>query len=537
MSEEKIIFQGKGIVISEDTSNPDYLQGKFCVCDFDINKNNVRLNRKTIDNWVATLIGSPLVAKIAKNLNGESDFTSHNLKIIKVKGKDGKMHKQAVFDTEAFGVCTDVSIETAEDGNDYIYANYKIWKRFQNACKIIKERCDDLHTSWEISVTESTSAMENGEIIKTINNGRFIGLAMLGSGVSPAYDSSGLLSVASETENELNTALIEDLENLDISSDITKIDDKEVKVDMEKDNVIETNVSTENTEEVVEQSIEKEIVETQPENVDNSECKKDDDEKTKKSECDKENDDNKQKSEVEKSENNTETSALTDNDLRRKLELEFDKQVDTNGVHRCGWCFMMFPADNVAWFRECGSKTETELTEVKYTVENDNVVINECNAVVLTVSPREINQVVAQKDSAIVEMSAQIQTLNDKVAELQPYKDKVDEIEKAEREAQFEKDKKELSDYAISSGYITQNEVETSEEIIGFINALDKASIKSLIADRVVASLSKKEQEVEISETNNTKEPNIQINLSAKQTDEEKSTKDVSWIIKSYLGK
>lgn len=529
MGEEKLIFQGKGITISEDTSNPDYLQGKFCVCDFDINKNKVRLNRETIDNWVSTLIGSPLVAKITKNLNGESDFTSHNLKIIKVKGEDGKMYKQAVFDTDAFGVCTDVSIETAEDGNDYIYANYKIWKRFQNACKIIQERCEDLHTSWEISVTESTSAMENGEIIKTINDGRFIGLAMLGSGVSPAYDSSGLLSVASETENELNIALMEDLENLNISSDI-KTDDKEVKVDMGKvdmkDVIVEPNVS-EGADPVVANVDPEQTDVNNPDGVVANA-----DEGVVASQQDGEG-----ATVADNGDNGGQVvvSSLTENDIRRKLETALENLVDENG-HRCyGYIFMLFPADNIAWFREYGRNIETELIEVKYTVENDNVTINERNLVVLTVSPREINQVVAQKDSAIVEMSTQIQTLNDKVAELQPYKDKIDEIEKAEREAQLEKDKKELSDYALSSGYITQEELETSEEIIGFIDNLDKASIKSLIADRVVASLSKKEPEVETSESKT--EPNVQINLSAEQTDTNKTAKDANWIVRAYIGK
>ena len=145
-----------------------------------------------------------------------------------------------------------------------------------------------------------------------------------------------------------------------------------------------------------------------------------------------------------------------------------------------------------------------------------------------------------EKDNAIVEMSAQVQSLNEKVAELQPYKDKVDEIEKAEREAQFEKDKKELSDYALSSGHITQEELETSEEIQGYINELDGASIKALIADRVVASLANKTQEVETSTANaesDETETNIQINLLAEKTDNKKSDDYAYEAMKAYLGR
>lgn len=545
MKEEKIIFQSKGIVIAEDEENPDYLKGTFCVCDFDINKNGVGLNRETIDNWLSTLVGSPLVGKISKNIKNKNDFTSHNMKIVSSQGADGKIRKKAVFDTEAFGVCTSAYIDTSDDGNDYIYATYRIWKRFENACSIIKERAENLHTSWEIVIEDAVQKVVNGKIAKIINSGRFIGLALLSENTEPAYDSSGLLEVASNQDNELNTALMEDLENLNISSDITKTDDKEVKVDMEKDNVVETNVSTEKTDEVVEQSAKTDTKETQQEKVDNSVCKKDDDgEKTKKSECDngKDNSDDNKNSEVEKSEDITETSALTENDIRRKIETEIEQFVDENGHRCCGYIFMLFPADNIAWFREYGRNIETELIEVKYTVENDIVTITERNPVVLTVSPREINQVIAQKDSAIVEMSAQIQTLTDTIATLKPYKEKVDAIEKAEREAQLEKEKKELSEYAISSGYITQEEIETSEEIKGYIDNLDKSSIKSLIADRVVASLTEQSQQqnVETSDTKcNTEQPNVQINLSAEQGE---NTKDNSLdyalnAIKSYIGR
>ena len=362
----------------------------------------------------------------------------------------------------------------------------------------------------------------------------------------PAYSESELLSVASKQEQELDVALSQDcIENLDVSSDITKTDDKEVKVDMEKDNVVETNVSTEKTDEVVEQSAKTDTKETQQEKVDNSVCKKDDDgEKTKKSECDngKDNSDDNKNSEVEKSEDITETSALTENDIRRKIETEIEQFVDENGHRYCGYIFMLFPADNIAWFREYGRNIETELIEVKYTVENDIVTITERNPVVLTVSPREINQVIAQKDSAIVEMSAQIQTLTDTIATLKPYKEKVDAIEKAEREAQLEKEKKELSDYAISSGYITQEEIETSDEIKGYIDNLDKASIKSLIADRVVASLAtqSQQQDVETSDAqDNAEQPNVQINLSAEQ-DEHKKDNGLDYAlnaIKAYIGR
>ena len=527
---ENIIVQGLGFEISEDKSNPDYLQGRFCICDFDVNKNNVSLNRDTIENWVSTLVGTPLVAKITKNIKGKNDFGSHEMRVISSKDEQGKTHKRAVFDTSAFGVCTDVSIETSEDGNDYIYATYKIWKRFENACKIIKERAENLKTSWEICTEEFTQKFQNGQVIKQINKGRFIGLAMLGNEIPPAYDSSGLLAVASEQEDELNIALMEDLENLNVSSNIPNTEEKEV-AEMEENKVeVNANQVAEEVTEIVETS---ENVETVTEQAEQTVVEQA--EETNVSEVVVEtNEDNN----IDNN-NDVEASALTDSDLRHRLEVEFDKLVDGEGHRYCGWCFMLFPADNIAWFRECGSATETDLIEVKYTVENDNVVITENNKVKLTVSPREINQVVAQKDNAIVEMSAQIQSLTNKVAELQPYKDRIEEIEKAEKEAQLEKDRKELSDYAISSGYITQEELDSSEEIKGYIENLDKASIKSIISDRVVASFTQKtEKEVETSEANIETEPNIQINLASEESKGKKADLDTALsIMKTFIGR
>ena len=264
MDNENMIIQGLGFEISEDKSNPDYLQGRFCICDFDVNHNNVSLNRETIDEWISTLVGTPLVAKIVKDFKKGSDFGSHEMRIVSTKDKNGKICKKAIFDTSAFGVCTDVSIETSEDGNDYIYANYKIWKRFENACKIIKERAKDLKTSWEICTEDFTQKVKNGIVTKQIDKGRFIGLAMLGSSVAPAYDSSGLLEVASEETDELNIALMEDLENLNISSNI-ETNDKEVEANMNENEVVETNVAEQANVDVVEQS---EAVENAEQTVD-----------------------------------------------------------------------------------------------------------------------------------------------------------------------------------------------------------------------------------------------------------------------------
>ena len=92
--------------------------------------------------------------------------------------------------------------------------------------------------------------------------------------------------------------------------------------------------------------------------------------------------------------------------------------------------------------------------------------------------------------------------------------------------------------YAISSGYITQEEIDTSEEIKGYIEQLDKTSIKSLISDRVVASLANKsEQVVETSASKVEAQPEVQVNLMADQSDKGSDMQNALKVMKKYLGR
>ena len=63
---------------------------------------------------------------------------------------------------------------------------------------------------------------------------------MLGSNVEPAYDCSGLLEVASQDDNELNTALIQDIIDIE-RSDINNNTDKEVNMELKDNEVLENS--------------------------------------------------------------------------------------------------------------------------------------------------------------------------------------------------------------------------------------------------------------------------------------------------------
>lgn len=559
---EKIELLSSQVELSEVKSDPDILKAKFIISGFGINKNKVQINRDTIDEWVGTLVGKPLVGKVSTKLDGTMDFEGHNLKVVTKYNSDGTPYKEAEFDTNGFGCFTSAEIEEI-DGVEYITATANIWKRFKNAVSVIKDRVANgsLQTSWEISIDDSTSKIVNGTVVKIINAGRFIGHCLLGSNIEPAYDESGLLQVASkDTSQDLSNALSQDC--LDESLNINMANSTDKEVNMAKENeIIENSAENEITSEINAETKESENQETSADSIENENAENKDDETddeldedkdkdTENSEEEKEDDDDETENDDEDDDkeesakdddkdkdkecsSETEVSALTDIDLRNKISVAYEKFAD-----KWGYIFMLFPTESIAWIEPYGREKETHYIEVKYTVENDEVTITEANDVELVVSPRNINEQIASKDSAIAEMSTQIANLNKEVAELKPYKEKIDEIEKAEKEAQLEKDRQELSEYAISSGYITKDEIENSEEIKVMISELDKTGIKALISDRVVASL---KAGVETSAQNNSKETNVKVNLSAVETsskDNSKvSAKDAQSAIRKYLGR
>lgn len=215
--ENKIILDSNyKVEISEIQNDPTYMEVKFIICDFSTNRNGVRLNREKIEEWKDTLITKPLVGKIQfNNRNNEEDFTTHQAKKIYKHDENGKIIQTYKFGTEAFGVFTEVNIETIDE-IEYITATARIWRRFEQACEIIQNRFDNnipLGTSWEINILDESKDSEG----RIINEGVFFGLALLGKNVTPAYesnDSSMLEMVAEQEENELAEAILEDIKSI-----------------------------------------------------------------------------------------------------------------------------------------------------------------------------------------------------------------------------------------------------------------------------------------------------------------------------------
>lgn len=478
---EHITLYSSQVYLAEDNSNPDSYIAKFIICDFGRNKNGVSLNRDGIENWLATLKNKPLVGKIKMKYDGTYDFTGHNVKLVNKVDEYGNEYQEVEFDTDAFGTFFDVSIETI-DAQEVIVASCEIWKRFTKACGIIVSRIKDgtLHTSWEIAIEKSHQGIVDGLMTKIIDVGRFIGHCLLGKQVSPAYDSSGLLEIASANYDvEFAEALSRDIisQGLDIKNQEKEDDTLETNKDIEKSNE-EIEVSVENTETSNETDISNDITE----------------------------------------DTSTETSALTSSDLRRKLSEECRKKLGD-------WCWVayLFPEEKEVWCEYDGN-SELDYLKFTYSVQNDEVTVSEPEKVTLTISVKDINttvseyeKTISEKDELIVKASAEITTLKADNAELAEYKQKFTEIEQEKIASELAQKKEDLIASVIKSGQITREEIEKSEELSGYVNELDKKSLMAIVGERLSASVdNSKDVKVDTSEIN---ELHIASNLNCEDTD------------------
>ena len=496
---DNIVFYSDQVYLSEN-SNPDSYIAKFIICDFGRNKNGVALDRNTIENWMSTLKNKPLVGKIKMRYDGEYDFTGHNVREVEKVDENGNKYREVEFDTEAFGTFFDVAIETIND-KEYIVASCEIWKRFTKACEIIVNRIQEgsLSTSWEISVEKSTQGIIDGLMTKIIQAGRFIGHCLLGKNVSPAYDSSGLLEIASTNyDMEFAEALSQDIlsQGLDIKN--------EAKEENNLQSNIETQVAEENVEETV---VETPVAETTESSTE---------------------------TEVTENKDETEVSQLTEYDLRKKIREACRAKLDK-------WCYIAFhfPVEKEVWLEVDGRESELDFVRMTYTVENDTITVSDPEDVKLTVSIAEVNTKIAEleaevstKDEAIIKSGEEIARLKTEISELSPFKEKFEKAEQERIENELKEKKETIISSITKSGLITREEIEASEELKGYVDNLDEKSLKAILADRYIASLN--DNTTEISETQNEVETETaSTNLDGLEDEQ----LDVKSIMKNYFGK
>ena len=462
----KEYFYSRNICCSEITEHPDHYLAKFVICDFSVNGNQVALNRDTIESWMSTLVGNPLVGKLVVAPKGELDFSGHNMKVVTRKDDDGNEYKTAEFDTDAFGSFQSVGIEKIDD-TDFIVASCKIWKRYPKACATILRRIESgtLNTSWEIDVLKAHKGIVGGRIAKIIDDGVFTAHCLLGANVEPAYKCSKLLEVA-ETDFglELANAYIEDTKEIsNIESNEKEAKNLELNKDKETQTAqVENPTKTEQAEKTATESTTEPTTPAEPD-VQTSE---EGGEPTPPTEPETGTEP------AGESDPTPETSSLTGRDLYMKLEDAVSK------ISSDYYMTDMFPEDHTIWCKKWGYMNELDYIMFPYTVEDDEVSLGEPQNITLTVSISDVNTKIAELNNTIASLNTELQSAKEEVASLAPYKDQAEKAEAEKAAAELAQKKENLRQYALSSKMITEAEVSEGGNYASLIENLDETGIK-----------------------------------------------------------
>ena len=143
-----------------------------------------------------------------------------------------------------------------------------------------------------------------------------------------------------------------------------------------------------------------------------------------------------------------------------------------------------------------------------------------------------LKQEIVEKNDAIIKANEEIANLKAVNESLVQYKEMYEKIESEKAADELAKKKKCLSEYAVRSGYISSEEIESSEEIKKLIDAVDENGIKAIIVDRLMAQ--KSDVVVETSEIVTP----VTTEVASLTCDEVSiETSDYKSVMKKFLGK
>lgn len=143
-----------------------------------------------------------------------------------------------------------------------------------------------------------------------------------------------------------------------------------------------------------------------------------------------------------------------------------------------------------------------------------------------------LKQEIVEKNDAIIKANEEIANLKAVNESLVQYKEMYEKIEAEKAADELAKKKKCLSEYAVKSGYISSEEIESSEEIKKLIDTVDENGIKAIIVDRLMAQ--KNDVVVETSEVTTP----VTTEVASLTCDEVSiETSDYKSVMKKFLGK
>lgn len=143
-----------------------------------------------------------------------------------------------------------------------------------------------------------------------------------------------------------------------------------------------------------------------------------------------------------------------------------------------------------------------------------------------------LKQEIVEKNDAIIKANEEIANLKAVNESLIQYKEIYEKIEAEKAADELAKKKKCLSEYAVRSGYISSEEIESSEEIKKLIDAVDENGIKAIIVDRLMA-----QKNDVVVETSDVTTP-VTTEVASLTCDEVSiETSDYKSVMKKFLGK
>ena len=462
------------------------------------NLNGVLIGAKEGKKYHSTLVNKPIQAYLKYDEDGRpADFGGHELR----EKLDADGNRMYYFATQSIGTHIKTWIENRYmeeyGGNvDCILAEVELWtSRYPEYYAVAEKLLEEgkLSSSWEID----THKYEYVGGKKRLLEFEFIGNALLGSDVMPAVSGAGVMT--SEVDRVLREAIEKDI--MVASAEVKKGDcslDNEEKVVVAED-VIAEEVIVEET--VIEEDtviVEGEVVEEATETVETSE----DVEEVVAEEAEASN----ESEEAVDTEPAPDTASLTMYDIQRKLYIALsnsEEKLNEIGVQE-SWeleSFTHYPLESRAIYGlYWSSDKESSMVEVSYEVINDELTIKDIKRVEMVFV--EVAEVNATKNK-VVELSEEIIKLNNSLlekenllVELSEYKAKVDEIEKAEKEAKRKADIAELKEKYLATEMITEEEFEKDETISVALSELDEGKLKMIIAERIIERIASNKEPV-----------------------------------------
>lgn len=476
MEDNKIQLSSQTLELSETST---YIEMTNRLCYYgEPNLNGIVLPVDTASDIAETLIDQPVVAKY-KTIKGKPDLGGHEVS----KLPNGEVK----FGTEFIGVHTSVEVKDdtvevqgVEKTLPCLFATCKIWKRNSNMVTAVKRLFSEgkLFSSWEIL----TSSYEVKDGLKYVKDYVFESNCLLGSKSFPAFGKCATALTLAETEENPEMLIAEALA-IDIEN-INKKEDKDLNKD-KKNTVVEGAEDNTTVQPIVSETPVVEPVIKTPETSE------------------------------------TVVSDLTVCDLRNKIQELCRTKLKV-------WCYvdLMFPNEKYVLVETDNRTSQLEYTKFTYEVNGEEVTIGEPETIRLVVSVENINAEIASKNEAILSTNEEIKNLKATIEELTPYKEEAEKGEREKAEKELAEKQEGLKKYAIKSGYITSEEIETSEEIKLMISEVNETAIKALIVDRLMSG---KEENVVAST-----KPEVET---ASLVSEETTPTDYKSVMKKFLGK